>query len=265
MSVQTKNLYGRTTVLPYFLAVCVLSWPRTTPAQSSFAGGSAAYEAGDYRRAIAHYEALLGAGLVHEHIYYNVGNAYFRIGEFGRAIYNYERALLVSPSFDDARHNLTIARRMARARSRYGLFAVENDPVWVRMITFFSSAELAWAFLLSNWLFFALLFARRTRTPELPRLSFFLRVSVVFVGLVFALSAFLLLGQTAYYEAAEIGIVLPGEVTMYEGTDQKTAERTRLEGGLRVRVIASEPGWLKVRLGDGSEGWVPDEVIGRLR
>ena len=44
------------------------------------------------------------------HIYYNLGNSYYKADDIARAILNYERALLLEPGNADIRANLEIAR-----------------------------------------------------------------------------------------------------------------------------------------------------------
>jgi tetratricopeptide (TPR) repeat protein len=43
-----------------------------------------------------------------------MGNAYYKQGEIGRAILYYNRALVASPSMDDARYNLEIAQTQTK-------------------------------------------------------------------------------------------------------------------------------------------------------
>ena len=68
-----------------------------------------AYIDGDFAAAIKSYSAIENRGYYSARLYYNLGNAYFKNGELGKAILYYNRALVVSPSMDDAKYNLEIA------------------------------------------------------------------------------------------------------------------------------------------------------------
>ena len=64
------------------------------------------YNEGRYQKAIEGYLRLFDSGYVNGHLYYNLGNAYFRSGQLGRAILNYKRAELLIPRDADLNFNL---------------------------------------------------------------------------------------------------------------------------------------------------------------
>lgn len=68
------------------------------------------YKNGNYSDAAKSYENILSAEGVAPELYYNLGNAYYKSNEIGKSILNYERALRLSPMFDDARVNLELAQ-----------------------------------------------------------------------------------------------------------------------------------------------------------
>src|ERR1035437_1857076 len=68
------------------------------------------YAKGDYTNAAKQYEKILSTNKVAPELYFNLGNAYYKSNEVGHSILNYERALRLSPSFDDARFNLELAQ-----------------------------------------------------------------------------------------------------------------------------------------------------------
>ena len=68
------------------------------------------YSKGNYTDAAKAYEKVLAGQGVAPELYFNLGNAYYKSSETGRAILNYERALRISPTFEDARYNLEIAQ-----------------------------------------------------------------------------------------------------------------------------------------------------------
>ena len=82
---------------------------------AEFAKANQEYARGNFKEAIASYEALVRADQWNANLFYDLGNAYFRTRDFGRAILNYERALALDPRHPEADANLRIARDEARA------------------------------------------------------------------------------------------------------------------------------------------------------
>lgn len=66
---------------------------------------SAAYEKGDYTRAIEIYNQLLSEKGSSSELYANLGNAYMKGGDWGRAMVSYERSLILDPSNSQVRNN----------------------------------------------------------------------------------------------------------------------------------------------------------------
>jgi tetratricopeptide (TPR) repeat protein len=244
------------------LAILCAAPALAVAAEASYADGNAAYKGGRYEEAIADYEALVEAGVVHQNLYYNLANAYFRAGFLGPAVYNYERALRIDPGFADARYNLRVAREAVAEKVVDRLEEAETEPLYTRVVTFFSIGELSVGFLLLNALFFGALVALRILADGFARTA--LKVVSAFVGVGYLACAALLAGHILFLETVQVGVVLPDELLMHEGADGASAERGQVHAGLRVRVIGEEPGWLRVRLANGHEGWVPSDAIGRL-
>lgn len=67
------------------------------------------YRQGRFAAALGAYENLLKNYPNDPHLYYNIGNCYFKMGSRGLAIANYYRAFLLSPRDADIRHNLELA------------------------------------------------------------------------------------------------------------------------------------------------------------
>lgn len=232
------------------------------PSDSTYAAANELYIAGQYEEAASKYESLVAAGIVHEDLYYNLGNAYFRMDELGRAIYNYERALRIDPDMADARHNLAVATEAVTEVVEDRLEGLESEPLWLRVITFFAVTELTCVFLAANILFFAGLIALRFLAPGFGHVM--TQVLSFAAGVVFATSGVLLGAQAAYVTRVPQGIVLPHKVALREGMGERSAERAYLHAGLRVYIAERDSGWLRVRLANGAEGWVPSAAIGEL-
>lgn len=231
-------------------------------AAAGYGEGNEAYQRGEYDRAIEIYEQLVAEGVTHEHLFYNLGNAYFRSARLGPAIYNYERALRIDPGFEDAAYNLAVAREAVAERVVDRLKGAEEQPAWVRLATFFSVSELTFAFLVLDVLFFAALIALRFLATGFVRTAVF--VLSIFLGVATVGCGVLLERHLHVLGEVHQGIVLADQITMREGPDAALAERGQLHPGVKVTVLESRRGWVLVRLANGVEGWIPSAALGRL-
>jgi tetratricopeptide (TPR) repeat protein len=251
------------TIAAAFAAIAVWTAAAAPAAAAdTFGEANQLYTSGEFEAAATAYEALVARGIANEDLYYNLGNAYFRTGRLGPAIYNYERALRLDPGFDDARYNLAVAREVVAERFGTRLKGAETDPLWIRVSTYFSISRLTLWFLLLNALFFAVLIGLRFLAEGLARTA--LVVTSAFVGVAMAASLALLAGHGYYLERVKLGVVTGDQVVMREGPDERRAERGVLHPGLRVRIRGEDQEWIRVRLSNGVDGWVPRGSIGRL-
>jgi hypothetical protein len=96
----------------------------------------------------------------------------------------------------------------------------------------------------------------------------FLRVGLlsvlVFVGLGAISSGGLLAGRYYLSTHEERGIVLPDELAVKEGPDANNATAFLVHAGLKLRIVEHDGDWLRVRLGNGLEGWTRERDVGKL-
>ncbi|MCA1784850.1 MAG: BatD family protein, partial [Desulfobacteraceae bacterium] len=72
------------------------------------------YQAGAFAAAAKSFEAIAESGIRNGHLFYNIGNAWFKAGETGHAILWYERANRLIPRDPDLRFNLAYARTLVK-------------------------------------------------------------------------------------------------------------------------------------------------------
>lgn len=245
----------------FLVALAVGAAALATPAwadapEQTFARANKAYAEQRYDAAIVAYEELLRAGVENEDLYYNLGNAYFRAGKLGPAILSFERALRVAPRFEDARYNLDVARELAGVRfGKDTIKGAAEDPWWVRAVNWLTLSELTWAFLALDLLFFAVLILMRFLSDGFLRTG--LVVGEVFAGLSGALFGVLLSGQIYLLDHVRSSVVVTDEVIMREGPDPTRREMPKLHAGHRVVWLRESNGWVRIRLSNRVEGWVP--------
>jgi len=226
--------------------------------------GNQAYLHGDYAAAIGAYQELRGQGVHTTDLYFNLGDAYFRSGSLGPAIWAFEEALVLDPGNDDARFNLAAARkdaeRLVRAGDAAEAPAQDRDPLWVRIVTSLSASTETWLFVAAYLTLFGLLFWRRWAAPhQRPALG----IAAAAFGVAAVLTGALLLGRVQLDRLA-FGVVLPANVDVKEGADASARTSFALHAGARVRLVDSDQDWVRVRLGNGLEGWIHAGDVGRL-
>ncbi len=215
--------------------------------------GNAAYEAGDFERAVALYREMQAIGVDNGHLHYNLGNAYLRAGELGRSIASYRRSLVLLPRDEDAYANLTFARRSARDE-----IAPPEPPVLLRTVLFWHYSLAPGETLKSTALvglgFWAVLALRLYRpASEVLRWS---AACLLVVGLALGGS---LAGHAAFDTV--IAVVLPQEIDLHAAAGEGSVVRFRLHAGTEVRVIEQRPEWLRIELPDGQRGWSKREYL----
>lgn len=222
--------------------------------------GNEAYLHGDYAGAAAAYQELLHQGAVSADLYFNLGDAYFRKGVLGPAIWAFEKAAALDPGSEDARYNLAEARKVAARQAHDRIEGEDRDPLWIRAVTALGPSAETWLFVAVYLGFFALLFVRaRARDDLRPALG----AGAAVLGAAALLAGALLLGR-ARLDRLPFGVVLPDAVAVKDGADDNYRTAFDVHAGLRVRLVEHDQDWVRVRLGNGLEGWVRSTQIGTL-
>lgn len=211
----------------------------------------AAYESGEYGRAVELYGGLTERGHDGGRVHYNLGNSYLRNGELGRAIASYLRGRARLPRDEDLRANLEFARQSA-----HDAIAPPAPPALVSTLFFWhfalSRAELAWLVAALNLLFWGGMGLRLWR-PGLPGTA----------GAVLLLLV-LLLGTggsltVRYLWPAQIVVVVPQEIPAYTAPDPESVTRFKLHAGSELRLRGQRDGWLRIALPGGEQGWIQSD------
>ena len=242
----------RYTLLIYMLAVMGWAYAQN-PVDEWFNEANAAYNSGNYDNAVELYQKILNTDMESVPVYYNMGNAYYKMRNYPMAIYYYEKALKLDPSNDDVHTNLQIAN----------LAIVDKiEPVpqsfierwWHSLRTSFSSDRWAWwsvaAFallLVCAFLFF------RSRRIGLRKLGFFM--GILFL-IVFALSVVFAAQLKHDNTTQDQAIIMSPTVTVKSSPADISVDLFVLHEGTKVTILESSNGWNKVRIANGSIGWL---------
>jgi len=282
---------ARLTLVVLALVACALGGPASRAhadrLDEAWQRGNDAYLRGDFAAAVAAYEELDRHGVVSPDLAYHLGNAYFRRGELGRAIWSFERALTLAPDDEDPRYNLGQARKLAQRKAEDKLEGAERDPLWMRVVGELTPTSTAGMFLAFYLAFFGCLFWRRASrrrareigardggssgsspgawagAPGASASSGIAGTLAALTGVGVALTGLLLVGRVTL-DRLPFAIVLPDQAEVKDGADSHYRTSFKVHAGLRVRLLDRDQDWVRLRLSNGLEGWLPDRDVGRL-
>ena len=212
------------------------------------------YMSGDFKCAAALYQRILDDnGLSSMQLYYNLGNSYFKSGHLGRAILNYERALRLSPSNRDVRHNLKLAQaRTVDKIDEVPRFFLNNWVVFISNVM----SESVWTFISFVCFGAALVLV----------LVFLLTKRLKFrkIGFYGALSLFVLFLLTTGFASVQHrlnshstkAVVVSSSVAVKSSPELSGTDQFVLNEGTEVEVQTTLGNWYEIEIADGKKGWV---------
>ena len=218
-----------------------------------FEQANAAYNMGNYDSARIVYEKILSTEVESVPLYLNLGNTYYKMHEYPMAIYYYEKALKLDPSNEDAQTNLTIANHaiVDKIEPVPQSFIVRG---WRNARASLSGDQWAWC----SIVFFALLLVSaflflRSRKMGVRKLGFF--AGMVFL-LAFALSVIFAAQLKHASETQDQAIIMAPTVTVKSSPSEASVDLFVLHEGTKVTVLETSNGWNKVKIANGSVGWL---------
>ena len=222
-----------------------------------FQEANARYNDSDYIGAIQLYEEIISEKLQSGYLYYNLGNSYFRAGMVGQSIWAYNRALRLSPRFENIKYNLEIANTKIKDRVVLPpeLFLVE---FYIQLKNYFTFFE---------WLFFCgLLVSLSASFFMLSKVLILNSVVIRRLILILSFSAFVfhLIAFDIFLEDSKEthGIIIFDNVHAFSGPFQgKNTRLFTLNEGTKVTVLQNQGNWVEIFLLSGEKAWIPIEKI----
>ena len=218
-----------------------------------FEQANAAYNMGNYDSARIVYEKILATDVESVPLYLNLVNTYYKMREYPMAIYYYEKALKLDPSNEDVQTNLAIANHaiVDKIEPVPQSFIVRG---WRNARASLSGDQWAWC----SIVFFALLLVSaflflRSRKMGVRKLGFF--AGMVFL-LAFALSVIFAAQLKHASETQDQAIIMAPTVTVKSSPNEASVDLFVLHEGTKVTVLETSNGWNKVKIANGSVGWL---------
>ena len=238
-------------ILRFFLPAAEAS----EPWEEVFFNANKAYKEGRFDDAVLGYNRLFQSGVNNGHLYFNLGNAYFRLNQLGQAILHFERAHLLMPRDADLRFNLAHARDQT-------MDAIPESEGFFNLVFFWQDtlnlAELFWTFALVNLVLWGTFLIRLFRRSEW---TFYTALITLVIWIVLGVSSGMKWYQTTQDDRA---VILPQKVRVLAGPGTGDTLLFELHEGTIVHHERTEDGWTLIRLADKKRGWVQADAIERI-
>lgn len=243
------------------IIIAIALMPRFVAAQESydawFEQANAAYNEGNYQSALDLYNNIVEAEQESVPLYFNLGNTYYKMGTYPMAIYYYEKALKLDPSNADVKTNLEIANLAIadKIESIPQSFIVKG---WNNVKNMFSSDVWATVSIISFAILLAALFLfLRARRMGLRKVGFFVGILAL---LVFVFSFIFSMEKRNEAMEKNHAIIMTPAVTVKSSPNDGSVDLFVLHEGTKVTLLDEADGWNKVRIANGSEGWLPSDA-----
>lgn len=237
----------------------------------AFAAGNAAAAEGDWSTAVQSFERA--SSLAHKPsaaLSFNLGTAYLHTGDLGRATFHLRRSLhhTSAPSgevMERATYNLQVARRRAELQAAATGAKIDRPETWWDLVLEVLRAQgIAWLSLLSGWAGLVVLVLHVRRIRRGIGSTSVTRAMLIVLGLVFVAFGSLHGLAARADRTSPQAVVLEPQLDARDGPGSHRAVQFSLQAGSRVRIVDQAPGWRRVRLPGGIEGWVPEKSVSRL-
>lgn len=257
--IGSKNFHRLLSILFTTLAFTVAAYTQDADELMQQAGNY--YRNGEFDKAIEIYEELISEGYEGVSLYFNLGNSYYRIGKIGYAILNYERALKLSPTDEDSKHNLAFANlsTVDRIQPLPEFFLFEWWESILALLSVNGGTFITFFFyLLLLFLIVAYFFAKTVSQQKL----------ILFSGLatllLLLLSISLLIVKINKEQTVISGVVIEQSITVKTSPDLKSTDAFVIHEGLKVNLEDQLDEWVKIRLADGKVGWIENTAVERI-
>ncbi|NQY27835.1 MAG: tetratricopeptide repeat protein [Flavobacteriaceae bacterium] len=219
------------------------------------------YNSEKYNEAVQVYQQLLSTKNHSVSLYFNLGNAHYKLNQLAESVYYYEKALQLDPANEDVLTNLTFANNMRIDKidliPTTGFSKMFSSIV--NMLSFDTWAILGVVFMM----FFIVSFVGYSQSKFTNRKRFFFIVSL------FSLFLSVLSVAFAYQQEAttineKYAIVFAKESQVKSEPKFNSDEAFQLHEGTKVSVFEDFEGWTKIKLTNGSVGWIISKDVKRL-
>lgn len=238
-----------------------------TSSEAYWTEAIAAYQDGEYGRAVELFEQIVALDEASADVYYNLAGAYFKLGqqyvpgtsrpfaggELGHAILNYHRALRLDPAMEDARYNLDLAIDHTNDTEAMPNSFITTLWLALRNMTTSNGWMIISVVALALALLLTLLYLLSERIT-LRKIGFF---TAIVAATVFLLCTALAISSRSAAEEDSRAVVICNDTTpVHASPDSASKIIRRPSQGVTVNILRDHEGWCEILFADGEKGWI---------
>ncbi len=219
------------------------------------------YKKTDYQGASQLYEDIAIRYGVSPELYYNIGNAYYKAGEVGRSILNYERALRLSPNYEDAKVNLELAQtKVVDNIVQVPPFFVKR---WIDLLIKLLNVD-QWyivslvVFVITLLCFLYFIFGNQLIIRRFAFYGAFILLVITIISGTFGL---IRKSELSNHNEA---IIMTGTVVVKSSPDKSGTDLFQLHEGTKVSIKSKLDEWTEIVVGNGNIGWLETIAIEKI-
>ena len=230
--------------------------------ETTFENANSAYNAGQFEKAVMLYKEILESGHQSAELYFNLANSYYRLNQVGESIFYFEKAKQLQPMDEDININSAFAQNMA-------IDAVEVLPksqftlMEEKTIELFSQEGWAYVIVFMAWLlvFFWGLYLWN-KAPVIKRTFF---VTTLVLGLLLTGSLLIAVFKSSVTAETTYGILFDEKIEVWAEPNSRAEVLFLLHEGTKVQMFDQLQEWQKIRIANGSEGWIKNGKVRSLK
>ena len=232
-----------------------------TSVEKLFEEGNNSYNEGDYKKAVALYQETLMLDQHSAALYFNLGNAFYRLNKVAESIYYFEKAKQLLPNDEDILVNSSFAQNMTidaieiLPESQLEQFKNRIFNSFIFSTWTIITIVLIWLFAL---LFLFYIFSKSTRFKR----TFFLSSLIILVFFIVSFVISFSLDQKE--KQTDYAILFSNRIDVWSEPNQLGELLFSLHEGTKFQIIDDLAEWQKIRIANGSEGWVKNAYLRKL-
>ena len=232
-----------------------------TSVEKLFEEGNNSYNEGDYKKAVALYQETLMLDQHSAALYFNLGNAFYRLNKVAESIYYFEKAKQLLPNDEDILVNSSFAQNMTidaieiLPESQLEQFKNRIFNSFIFSTWTIITIVLIWLFAL---LFLFYIFSKSTRFKR----TFFLSSLIILVFFIVSFVISFSLDQKE--KQMDYAILFSNRIDVWSEPNQLGELLFSLHEGTKFQIIDDLAEWQKIRIANGSEGWVKNAYLRKL-
>ncbi|MBE6336024.1 MAG: tetratricopeptide repeat protein [Lentimicrobiaceae bacterium] len=252
-----KHILNKVFVALFISFVAFTSAKAQSP-EELFNRANALYNESAYDSAATIYKEIINSGYSSASLYYNLGNTYYKLRNYPLAILYYEKSIKLDPNNEDAQHNINIANSFISDK-------IEKVPElfikqwWRQLGNLFSTDTWAVVSLIAFGILLVLLFLYLTARTRILKKSMFFSTIIMIIIVICSFS--ITINKYKYLKSHDEGIIITSTITVKSSPSSSSVDLFVLHEGSKVVILDNTEEWDKIKIANGSVGWLPSSSI----